>query len=374
LRPYGAAVTRPPRSHLALAAALSVLGLGQAVGTGAGAAWAAAVLVGTAAVVLSATAPLVVAAAALVSTAAQVALADGDPAFASFVVLMAAGYALGRRSDRRTLVPGLVLLVLGVGAVAVGDPTLRTLPQAVPPAVYLGAAVGLGRLVRSRERTAQRAVEAVAAAADSREREALAAERARIAREMHDVVAHSVSLLVVQAESAAAVLDRDPERARAQLERISQTGRESLAELRRVLGLLRPPEGHDATHPQPGLGDLATLGEAVEASGTRVRLVLDDGLEELAPGLQLAAYRVVQEAMTNAVRHGRASSVEVQVRRAAGALDVVVRDNGHATGEGPPGVGLRGMRERVLLYAGELEAGPLEGGGFGVRAVLPVAP
>lgn len=365
---------RPAVAPALLSAALSLLGLGQVVGAGRGWWQAAAVLSGTLAVLLLRRAPVAVCALAAASVAAQVGLGAADPAFASFLVLLLSAYGLGRRCSPRGLAAGLLLLALAIAAVVTADPTLRRPAELVYPAVYLSAAVGLGRLVRSRERAAAAAVAAVAAASESREREALAEERARIAREMHDVVAHSVSLLVVQAESAAAVLDRDPERARAQLERISDSGRQALDELRRVLGLLQPGDEDPGAAPQPGLVDLPALAESLRAAGARVALHVDEGLSDLAPGLQLAAYRVVQEALTNAVRHGHAGAVDVQVRCRNGVLTVDVQDDGTTPAASAPGQGLRGMRERLRLYDGHLDAGPSEGGGFRVAARIRVAP
>ncbi len=363
------------RGYVALSVGLSGLGVVHAVGSGAGPAHAAAVLLGTLGVLLAPTAPVALAALAALSTAAQVALDAGVPTFASFLVLLVATYALGRACDLPRLLTGLALLVAPIVLMVAADPSLQRPVEIVFPVVYLGGGVGVGRLARSRERAAQAAVAAVAAAAASREHEALAEERARIAREMHDVVAHSVSLLVVQAESAAAVLDRDPERARAQLERISASGRQALEELRRLLGLLQAGGEQDGTHPQPALADLPGLREAVQATGARVELHVDEDAGAAPPGVQLTAYRVVQEALTNAVRHGRATSVQVNVRRQGDVLSVDVVDDGTAPPSGSaPGHGLQGMRERVGLYDGELEAGPRSDGGFRVAARLPVAP
>ncbi len=368
-------MTRPGRGYVALAVALSGMGVAQAVGSGAGPVHAAAVLVGTVGLLPAPTAPVALAALAAVSTAAQVVLDAGSPTFASFLVLLVTAYALGRTSDLPRVLTGLALIVAGIVHMVAADPSLQRPVEIVFPIVYLGGGVVVGRLARSRERAARAAVAAVEAAAESREHEALAEERARIAREMHDVVAHSVSLLVVQAESAAAVLDRDPERARAQLERISASGRQALEELRRLLGLLQAGDEHDQSHPQPALADLPQLCESVQGAGTRVDLHVDEDACVAQPGVQLTAYRLVQEALTNAVRHGRATSVQVDVRRQGRMLSVDVVDDGTATSSGSaPGHGLQGMRERVGLYDGELEAGPRSHGGFRVPARLPVSP
>ena len=373
--PYGAAMRWRSGGYAAVAAGLSVLVLAQAVADGRSAAWVVPALVGTAGVAVALRAPVLLAGLATASVVAQLLLVDADPAFASFLALVVCSYALGRHSSRAGLLLGMGLVATAVAAITVADPTLRQPFELVYPVVYFGGAAAVGRLARSRERAATQAAQALAAAAESRAQEALAQERARIAREMHDVVAHSISMLVVQAESAAAVLDRDPERARTQLDRISSSGRQALEELRRVLGLLHRGSDEGGAHPQPGLADLATLRETVQAAGPTVEMHVDDELLRTAPGVQLTAYRVVQEALTNAVRHGRPGHVWVDVRRCGGAVTVDVRDDGTAApATSPPGHGLLGMRERVRLYDGELEAGPVDGGGFRVAARLPVAP
>lgn len=363
------------RGYAALAVALSMLVLMQALAHDQTGAWIVAAFVGTAAVAVAPVAPVLLAGLGTGSIVAQLLLVDGGPAFASFLVLVVCSYALGRHGSRAGLLLGLGMVATAVAAIMIADPALRQPFELVYPTVYFGGAAAVGRLVRSRERAAREAAHAVAAAAESHAAEALAQERARIAREMHDVVAHSISMLVVQAESAAAVLDRDPERARAQLDRISSSGRQALDELRRVLGLLQRGGDETGAHPQPGLADLASLREAVQAAGPTVELHVDDELLHTAPGLQLTAYRVIQEALTNAVRHGRPGHVSVDVRRCDGTLTVDVRDDGTAApATSAPGHGLQGMRERVRLYDGQLEAGPIDGGGFRVAARMPVAP
>ena len=207
-------------------------------------------------------------------------------------------------------------------------------------------------------------------------RAALAEERARIGRELHDIVAHSVSVMVLQANAGERVAASKPEQAREHFAAIQATGREALSELRRLLGVLRGPEGEEASRePQPGLSNVEHLAEEMRQSGIDTTLQVNGDSATLSEAMQLSAYRVIQEALTNTLRHAGASRAEIAVRCAARALEVEVVDNGRsptsANGSARTGHGLIGMRERVHLFGGELEAGPLPEGGFRVRAVFP---
>lgn len=208
------------------------------------------------------------------------------------------------------------------------------------------------------------------------ERRAVADERARIASELHDVVAHSVSMMVVQAEGGASVVATDPQRAAAAFDAIGTTGRRAMGEMRRVLQVLRDADPAGSLAPQPGLDALDHLAADVAATGLAVAVGREGTARTLPDGLDLSAYRIVQEALTNTVRHAGATRADVTVRWLDGAVEVEVVDDGSAGpggGDGgATGHGLVGMRERVALYGGELEAGPRPGGGFGVRARLPV--
>ncbi|MFG3441755.1 sensor histidine kinase [Nonomuraea sp. NPDC047897] len=208
---------------------------------------------------------------------------------------------------------------------------------------------------------------------DQQARMAAAAERARIARELHDVVAHNVSVIVVQADGAGYAIDSDPEQARQAVRAISRTGREALAEMRRLVGVLRESEA-DATDytPQPGLAQLAEL---VDGAGVPARLRVSGEACELPEGQQLVVYRIVQEALTNALKHG-GPGVRALVELVYGGTDLVVRvtDDGRGASapRSPDGHGLIGMRERVAMYGGAVSAEPRRGGGFEVLARLPV--
>jgi signal transduction histidine kinase len=223
---------------------------------------------------------------------------------------------------------------------------------------------------RAREST-RRAVEAEVGAA----RQAMAAvveERTRIARELHDVIAHSVSLMVVQA-GAAEQVDDDPELVRRSLETIRRTGTEALAEMRRVVDVLREPDVPGRLEPQPGLAALTALVDDARAAGLDVSVATSGAAPHLPAGLDLTAYRIVQEALTNVRRHAAATLVRITLEYAEDELRLEVQDDGTGSrGDVPPGGhGLVGMRERAALYGGHVDAGST-GSGFRVRAVLPL--
>jgi len=202
---------------------------------------------------------------------------------------------------------------------------------------------------------------------------AAAAERARIARELHDIVAHHVSVMVVQADGARYALRTDPDRAETALTAISATGRQALTEMRRLLGVLRSAGARNSLAPVPGLGELRELLDQARGAGLEVSYTLTGTPRELPEGAELAAYRVVQESLTNTRKHGGlAASAAVTLRYEPDGLTVEVIDDGIASpASEPAGHGLAGMRERIAMYGGTVQAGPLAGGGFGVTAHLP---
>jgi signal transduction histidine kinase len=210
--------------------------------------------------------------------------------------------------------------------------------------------------------------------------EAVMEERSRMARELHDVVAHGLSLIVVQAAAERRALGQgrsSREASQAVLEAVENAGREALTELRLLLGLLRRPDEEPSLRPQPSLRQLDQVVDAARASGLDVELSVDDeAVAALSAGLDLTAYRIVQECLTNVVKHAGARRVRIVVRRTARDLEVEVLDDGPGLGEGLPegGHGLLGMRERVGVYGGSLEAGPADPGpGFRVHARLPLS-
>ena len=212
---------------------------------------------------------------------------------------------------------------------------------------------------------------------DEREAQALAAvaaERARIARELHDVIAHSVSVMTVQAGAARLLLAQDPERAREPILAVEETGREALAETRRLLGILRSDMSEAELEPQPGMASLETLVARTRLAGLPVELTVEGEGVKLAPGLDLAAYRVVQEALTNALKYAGPAHAWVTVRYLRDALELEISNDGRSPERqnGSGGHGLAGMRERVSLYGGSVEAGPHPVRGFVVRARLPL--
>lgn len=204
---------------------------------------------------------------------------------------------------------------------------------------------------------------------------AVAAERTRIARELHDIVAHQVSLMTVQAGAAKTIAGTDPEAAVKAMNSIEVAGRQALDELRHLLGVLRPGSEDTEMGPQPGRADLPRLVEEVERAGLDVSLVLDDGRQRLPARIELAIYRIVQEALTNVLKHaGPEARAEVRIRTGERAVTIEVEDNGVGTMRlRQSGHGIAGMRERAQLLGGTLEAGPRAGGGFSVTARLPAS-
>ena len=204
-------------------------------------------------------------------------------------------------------------------------------------------------------------------------------ERARIARELHDVIAHNVSVMVVQASAGEDVFDSDPGRAREALAAVASTGRDALNELRRLLGVIRPGEEEEPSFaPQPGVGRLDELIEQVSDTGLAVEVSVDGKVRELPEGISLCVYRIIQEALTNTLKHAAATRAQVNLRYGADELTVRVTDDGRGITEAGAngsagGQGLIGMRERVALFGGELQAGPSADGGYCVSARLPVA-
>jgi signal transduction histidine kinase len=233
-------------------------------------------------------------------------------------------------------------------------------------------------LGRSRESRNRRARGRERLAGQHRERLtqlAVTAERNRIAREMHDIVAHNLSVMIALTDGAALILERDPARAREAIHQVAATGRTALAEMGNTFALLRsvPEEANLALHPEPNLGDLEALLETARSTGLQVIYQTSGSLDGLSAGLQLAVFRLVQEGTTNALKHApRATRLHVSIRRGQADLRVVIDDNGGTSVPATaPGHGLIGMRERVALYDGRLFAGPT-GSGWRVSAWLPL--
>ena len=283
----------------------------------------------------------------------------GLSSFVNLVGLFSVGYHAG---GRRALW-GPPIMLAGVAANFVGE--RDPVPAAVPAGVVFGWlcvwAVGYaGARQRERQEDDRRLMR----------RDAVVDERHRIARELHDLIGHTMSVMLVRTGAARVVLDRDPDKAREILAGVERTGREALDELDRVLGLLRRDDGADL---QPGLAELPRLVERTGEAGMNVTVQVDPPQPHLPGSIDLSAYRIVQEGLTNAVRHGRASSAVVVVRCDGRRVEVEVTDDGAGPPPGyRPGRGLLGIAERVAVFGGTVEHGRGDGGGFRIRAVLPL--
>jgi signal transduction histidine kinase len=307
-----------------------------------------------------------VAAAALTST--QVGIWGDPQVIGASIAELCALYGLTVWTSPRRFLLGTVAVAAAILAAATGPHTTFS-STAFVLLVVLAVMLLVRRVVGDRERRAQLAERERDLAA----REAVAGERARIARELHDVVAHSVSVIVVQAQAGPRLL-AEPAQVRDVFHSIETTGREALDELRRLLGVLRARDEQLPVGPQPGLDALQPLIQQLREAGLRVELRVEGEPVRLPPGIDLSAYRIVQEALTNTLKHAGPAEAEVTVRYHHSTLELEILDNG----TGAParvngsGHGLVGMRERVALYGGSLEAGARNGHGFGVRARLPL--
>ena len=295
--------------------------------------------------------------------------------FVALVVLVygAGAYLETKRAVWTIVVFETAIVVLGLFLALLDD--YDSLEYFSVP-LWFAMAWVVGRLMRSwRVRAEELEGLAVELAAD---RDALAeaaveAERMRIARELHDVVAHNVSVMTIQATAASRILANDPEAALDALASIERTGRETVDEMRILLGVLRERGADEPFAPQPGLAELDALAERVRSAGLPVEVVVEGRPRTLAAGLDLAAYRIVQEALTNVLKHARGAQAGVTVRYTDTALELEVVDNGSGNGAGGgTGNGLVGMQERVAMYGGQLEMGRRHEGGWVLRARLPV--
>jgi signal transduction histidine kinase len=245
-------------------------------------------------------------------------------------------------------------------------------------AIVLAAAWFLGNSVYARRVYAEeleRRNEALQQARDELARSVVAQERLRIARELHDVIGHSMSTIAVQSGVGAHVIDTNPDEAKRSLQTIEATSKTALIEIRRVLGLLRQSGEHAAFDPSPGLGDIKRLAEQMSANGLEIDLQMTGGVPDLPPGAELTIYRIVQEALTNVMRHAGATRARVVLTHDDRGVRVeIVDDGGGRRAADRTGHGLVGMRERVDLFDGDFHAGSLPEGGFRVAARLPVEP
>ena len=305
------------------------------------------------------------------------------PPYVVFAAIMIAAYSVGAYSRYRLLSLG-VLLATGMGVVITYGGALPALPDWAGPFVILIPMWLVGNAIRIHQLRAEASEDRATRLEREQEQAtqaALAEERSRIARELHDVVAHNVSVMVVQAGAARQVLTASPEQAREALLAVESSGREAMTELRNLLGLLSDDTADLALAPQPGVDQLESLVQRVSEAGLPVELRVEGTPQPLPPGIDLAVYRIVQEALTNALKYSGLARTEVILDYRESELKVEVLDEGMGSRSRgavarpsvaeTTGRGLVGMRERVALYGGTLEAGPRLERGYAVRAWLP---
>jgi signal transduction histidine kinase len=293
-----------------------------------------------------------------------------------YVAGIAAAVLLGNLRDAHRAWTGLALVLGGAVSVAYNEPG-----HSPGEVVFIPVLFGIGWLLgfALRERVEQAEAAEARATQAEREREtaariAVAEERARIARELHDIVAHAVSVMVLQVGAVRHKLPQELDGDSAALKSVEQTGRAALGEMRRLLGAMRSDGDELERSPQPGLARLEPLIAEIGQAGLPVRLQVEGERFPLPAAIDLSAYRIVQEGLTNALKHAGASQVDVLVRYAPGEMQIEVRDDGAGGGPGDGlGHGLIGMRERVKIYGGEMSAGTAPGGGFLLSARLPLA-
>jgi signal transduction histidine kinase len=282
-------------------------------------------------------------------------------------VLLAVYSAAAHTGGRRSVAAGGLTVALYITDLAADSEGIY-----VEGIIFYALLFGLpwvaGRAVRRQRLSERGLVEERARAAA-----AIAEERARIARELHDVVAHAISVIVLQARGGRRVLEAEPADAREAFATIERTGQQALEEMRRLLGMLRANDEQLALAPQPSLKELDRLVEQVQAAGLPVQVAVEGEPRELPPGVDLSAYRIVQEALTNALKHSGPARARVTLRYSTDELELEIADDGPGTGDGSgSGHGLVGMRERVSVYGGELQAGQQPEGGYALRARLPL--
>jgi len=319
--------------------------------------------------------PLVTLAVALAAPVVRHEVGGGGDGLHYLAVLVAV-YSVGAHGQRRDgLVTGALLLALLFTPTERAKVANGEWGDLIGPVLSMVLAFGMGRLVRNRTRQAidaeQRAT-LVERDRDERARTAVAEERARIARELHDIVAHHVSVMVIQAQAGQRLVGPTHHDAREALTAIETSGRDALVELRRLLEVLRRTSDTAGTGPQPGLAQLPALIGTAREAGLPVALRVEGEPATLPAGLDLSAYRIVQEAVTNAIRYAGKADTDVLVRYCPDAVELDISDDGtRQTTSAGAGQGLVGMRERASLYGGVLEAGPRPERGFTVHARLP---
>jgi signal transduction histidine kinase len=297
----------------------------------------------------------------------------------SFDCAIIAAYSAGAHARQRHAVAALAVLLVANVVDAVGAPGNRAGDLALGIVVFSLVPWLVGQaLRRERQRTAtmQELATQLEAEREARAQDAVAAERGRIARELHDIVAHAISVIAVQADAASKLLRHDPARAQEPLATVQATARSALAEMRQLVGLLRETDSQEAPRePQPGINELGRLVEDTRQSGLPVALKIDGVPRSLPASVDLATYRIVQESLTNVRKHAGAAEAQVHIRYDTDVLVIRISDTGRgemSTRNG--GHGLIGLRERVHLLGGWVEAGPCIDGGFALHARLPTEP
>ena len=319
--------------------------------------------------------PLAVAGLAGASLVLGAAASIGTESLAQLIAVLVAVYSVGALVEM-PVSAAVVPYAYGCAAISViaAGQGASDLLFAALAVVAPWAAGRLQRRLGQRAEELEDHAERLVKERDLRAREAAAAERSRIARELHDIVAHSVSVMVVQAGGAEELLESSPERARQALRSVRETGQQALVEMRRMVGLLRlEGDGPEELTPQPRMAQLEELVAQARAAGLPTELRVEGATRALPPGVDLSAFRILQEALTNARKHAGAANGSVMVRWTHDAVELEVVDDGRGAITGDGGHGLVGMRERAALFGGEVQAGPEPGGGFAVRARLPIA-
>jgi signal transduction histidine kinase len=303
-----------------------------------------------------------------VVSGATVVLALAGNGGAGDTALALASYTVAAHEPwRRVATFGIPLALVGASVSQVAAQTHHNWVEVVTGlTVAVGLPILIGRIVFNRRRR-------LVLDRESAAREAVTLERTRIARELHDVVAHAMSVMIVQAGAARTVVDRDPNAALDAIAQVEQTGRAGLAEMRRLIGVLTDDGQAGSTAPMPGLAQLDPLLDTVRSAGLPVELFRTGTARELPAGADLAAYRVIQESLTNALKHAGPASARVALDYTSDRVTIEVADDGRGPSAEPGvGHGLIGMRERVGLFGGTLETSARPGGGFVVHAEIPV--
>jgi signal transduction histidine kinase len=300
-------------------------------------------------------------------------LADTATFLFGFAVAL---YSTGRYTDGRAAVIGALVVAAAwpLAVIEPGEPF--SLADSAFIAIFIAGPWVGGRVVRrrqQREHGLQARASALERERDAKAREAVVAERARIARELHDVVGHAVSVMLLQARGGRRMLASDPDETRRALDAIDHAGEQALVEMRRLLGVLRDTEDEPELAPRPSLARIDDLIAQLTGTGLPIQLTVEGEPVELPPGIDVSAYRIVQKALTNTLKHAGPAQASVIVRYGYDELELEVLDDGPGTANGGgSGHGLAGLRERVSIYGGELQAGRRPGGGYALRARLPL--